>query len=92
MVVEKTKCKCGMEIRANGSSAFEDALLNHFRIKHDQEYINLKKLQEDANQEFTELKEKYPELMFAFSFFRIDYRILIKTQTPPLGEATQNTG
>lgn len=76
-MIREESCHCGTVIRANGSEKFETAVLQHFKEKHYEVLIRMKKLEGDANKEFNELQNKYPELLFSFSFFRIDpFKIL----------------
>ncbi len=77
-MIKEGVCKCGTVIRANGYDKFDDAVTLHFRQSHKGDLDNLNIIADNANKEFDELKEKYPELIFASSFFRIDCTKLAK--------------
>ena len=76
-MIKQGVCKyCSEDLRANGDDKFKDLVDNHFRIKHSKEHQHLHKLKDDAEQEFRELKDKYPELFYSY-FFQIDWNKLL---------------
>ena len=77
-MINEGVCKyCSEVLRANGSDKFNDLANAHFRNKHPNEYKQLFKLREDAQKEFEELNERYPQLYFSFSRFQIDWDKLL---------------
>ena len=72
MVIITAKCKrCPQTFRENGEYKFKDALEYHYSKEHNKELEIIKKLQENAEKELLQLKNKYPELYLSFGFFNI---------------------
>lgn len=81
-MIEQGVCKyCSEGLRANGEEKFRGLVENHFKVKHNKAFKDLSALRETAQKEFEELRGKYPELVFGFSYFDIDYgKLLSKPQ------------
>ena len=80
MIIERTCPYCSKVIRVNGDEKFRDTMESHLKNNHPSMFSFMVSAKNDANEELTELINKYPELTFQINYFDIDYYNLEKNE------------
>ena len=78
-MIKEGKCKiCDANIKENGEDKFRDSIERHYLIVHKKLYEDLRSLEENAELDLRDVKNKYPELHFYWGIIQISLKELLK--------------
>ena len=77
-MIKEGKCKiCGANIRENGGDRFRESVERHYSLLHKERWKEFKSLEENAELDLKDVKEKYPEIFFYWGIVQVDMKELL---------------